>query len=286
LSTSYTESFWSSHDGLRLYARTYPGPGALGGTVLCLHGLTRNSRDFEDLAPHLTHSARVIVPDVRGRGRSARDPNPQNYQPAIYLQDIIALLDAVGAPTVTVIGTSMGGMLAMMMAAGFRDRVAAIVLNDMGPEIDPVGLERIKGYAGRLPPPKNWDDAIAQTKIMFGNAWPNLSAERWSSLARRGYREDGNGVVTVDADPMIGEMLRAAPAATATLWPFWKALRGIPMLAIRGAQSDILSAATFAKMKAENPELVQLEVAQRGHAPLLDEPECISAIDDFLTQLH
>ena len=286
MSTSYTESFWSSHDGLRLYARTYLGPGALGGTVLCLHGLTRNSRDFEDLAPHLTHSARVIVPDVRGRGRSARDPNPQNYQPAIYLQDIIALLDAVGAPTVTVIGTSMGGMLAMMMAAGFRDRVAAIVLNDMGPEIDPVGLERIKGYAGRLPPPKNWDDAIAQTKIMFGNAWPNLSAERWSSLARRGYREDGNGVVTVDADPMIGEMLRAAPAATATLWPFWKGLRGIPMLAIRGAQSDILSAATFAKMKAENPELIQLEVAQRGHAPLLDEPECISAIDDFLTQLH
>ena len=283
MSTSYTESFWSSHDGLRLYARTYAGPRTSGATVLCLHGLTRNSRDFEDLAPHLQQRARVIVPDVRGRGRSARDPNPQNYQPAVYLQDIITLLDAVGAQKVTVIGTSMGGMLAMMMAAGHRDRVAAIVLNDMGPEIDPVGLERIKGYAGRLPPPKNWDDAVAQTKTMFGNAWPNLSAERWSALARRGYREDGNGVVTVDADPMIGEMLRAAPAATATLWPFWKALRGIPMLAIRGAQSDILSAATFAKMKAENPELVQLEVPHRGHAPLLDEPECIAAIDAFLS---
>ena len=286
MSTSYTESLWSSHDALRLYARTYAGPGALAPTVLCLHGLTRNSRDFEDLAPHLQRRARVIVPDVRGRGRSARDLNPHNYQPAIYLQDIITLLDAVGAPRVTVIGTSMGGMLAMMMAAGHRDRVAAIVLNDMGPEVDPVGLERIKGYAGRLPPPKNWDDAVAQTKTMFGNAWPNLSAERWSSLARRGYREDGDGVVAVDADPMIGEMLRAAPAATATLWPFWKALRGIPMLAIRGAQSDILSAATFAKMKAENPELVQLEVAQRGHAPLLDEPECLSAIDAFLAQLR
>lgn len=282
MSTSYTENFWSSHDGLRLYARTYTGANASGTTVLCLHGLTRNSRDFEDLAPHLQPRARVIVPDVRGRGRSARDPNPQNYQPAIYLQDIITLLDAVGAQRVTVIGTSMGGMLAMMMAAGFRDRVAAIVLNDMGPEVDPVGLERIKGYAGRLPPPKSWDDAVAQTKSMFGAAWPNLSAERWASLARRGYREDENGAVTVDADPMIGEMLRAAPAATATLWPFWKALRGIPMLAIRGAQSDILSAATFAKMKAENPELVQLEVAQRGHAPLLDEPECVATIDAFL----
>ena len=282
---TYTESYWTSHDGLRLYSRVYEGPAG-AASVLCLHGLTRNSRDFEDLAPHLQRRARVIVPDVRGRGRSARDPNPQNYQPAIYLQDIIGLLDAVGARRVTVIGTSMGGMLAMMMAAGYRDRVAAIVLNDMGPEVDPVGLERIKGYAGRLPPPRSWDDAIAQTKSMFGAAWPNLSAERWASLARRGYRQDENGAVTVDADPMIGEMLRAAPAATATLWPFWTALRGIPMLAIRGAQSDILSAATFAKMKAENPELVQLEVAQRGHVPLLDEPECVETIDAFLARIH
>ena len=282
---TYTESYWTSHDGLRLYSRVYEGPAG-AASVLCLHGLTRNSRDFEDLAPHLQRRARVIVPDVRGRGRSARDPNPQNYQPAIYLQDIIGLLDAVGARRVTVIGTSMGGMLAMMMAAGYRDRVAAIVLNDMGPEVDPVGLERIKGYAGRLPPPRSWDDAIAQTKSMFGAAWPNLSAERWASLARRGYRQDENGAVTVDADPMIGEMLRAAPAATATLWPFWTALRGIPMLAILGAQSDILSAATFAKMKAENPELVQLEVAQRGHVPLLDEPECVETIDAFLARIH
>jgi pimeloyl-ACP methyl ester carboxylesterase len=156
------------------------------------------------------------------------------------------------------------------------------VLNDMGPEVDPVGLDRIKGYAGKIPAPKNWDEAVAQTQAAFGNAWPNLSAERWSVLARRGYRQDDNGAVAVDADPMIGEMLRAAPAATANLWPFWKALSGIPILAIRGAQSDILSAATFAKMKAENPELEQLEVAQRGHAPLLDEPECVAAIDAFL----
>jgi len=283
LATSYTENFWSSHDGLRLYARTYAGPGTSGATVLCLHGLTRNSRDFEDLAPHLQRRFRVVVPDVRGRGLSARDPNPQNYQPAIYLQDILTLIDTVAAQRVAVIGTSMGGLLAMMMAVGHRDRVSGVVLNDMGPEVDPKGLERIKGYAGRLPAPKNWDDAIAQTRSIFGDAWPNLSHERWSVLTRRGYREDEKGGLTVDADPMIGEMLRAAPAATANLWPFWKALRGIPMLAIRGAQSDILSEATFAKMKAENPELKQLEVAQRGHVPLLDEPECVAAIDAFLT---
>jgi pimeloyl-ACP methyl ester carboxylesterase len=283
LTPSYTEKFWVSHDGLKLYARVYPGPKPVVPSVLCLHGLTRNSRDFEDLAPHLRHRYRVIVPDVRGRGLSARDPNPQNYQPAIYLQDILSLIDSVDAHRVAVIGTSMGGMLAMMLAVGHRDRVSGLVLNDMGPEVDPVGLERIKGYAGRLPNPKNWDDAIAQTKTMFGSAWPNLSPERWSTLARRGYREAETGTLRVDADPMIGEMLRAAPAATANLWPFWKALRGIPMLAIRGAQSDILSAATFAKMKAENPELQQLEVAKRGHVPLLDEPECMAAIDAFLT---
>ena len=280
--SSYRELFWTSHDGLRLYARVYEGPSAAASTVLCLHGLTRNSRDFEDLAPHLQARYRVVVPDVRGRGLSARDPNPQNYQPAIYIQDIVGLLDTVGAEQATVIGTSMGGLLGMMMGVGHRGRIAGLVLNDMGPEVDPVGLDRIKGYAGRLPPPKNWDDAVAQTRSMFGSAWPNLSAERWSALTRRGYREDEKGALSVDADPMIGEMLRAAPAATANLWPFWNVLRGIPMLAIRGAQSDILSAATFAKMKAENPELVQLEVAQRGHVPLLDEPECIAAIDSFL----
>jgi pimeloyl-ACP methyl ester carboxylesterase len=173
----------------------------------------------------------------------------------------------------------------MMMAVGSRDRVTGVVLNDVGPEVDPIGLERIKGYAGRLPRPENWDDALAQTRTMFGEAWPNLSTDRWSALTRRGFREDENGGLSVDADPMIGEMLRAAPAASANLWSFWKVLRGIPMLAIRGAQSDILSAATFAKMKAENPELAQLEVAQRGHVPLLDEPECIAAIDAFLARI-
>ncbi len=125
LTVSYTDNFWSSHDGLKLYARVYPGPTPFAPTVLCLHGLTRNSRDFEDLAPHLQRRFRVIVPDVRGRGLSARDPNPQNYQPAIYLQDILTLIDTVDAQRVAVIGTSMGGLLAMMMAVGSRDRVSA-----------------------------------------------------------------------------------------------------------------------------------------------------------------
>ena len=147
--------FLGKHRRTEALHPSLPGTRALARTVLCLHGLTRNSRDFEDLAPHLQQQYRVIVPDVRGRGLSARDPNPQNYQPAIYLQDILALMDTVDAQRVAIIGTSMGGMLAMMMAVGSRDRVSGVVLNDMGPEVDPTGLERIKGYAGRLPAPKN-----------------------------------------------------------------------------------------------------------------------------------
>jgi pimeloyl-ACP methyl ester carboxylesterase len=285
LSKSYTEFNWQSHDGLRLYARVYEGPVAGALPVLCLHGLTRNSRDFEALAPHLQRLYRVIVPDLRGRGLSARDPLLQNYQPAIYIQDILALLTAVDAPRVAVIGTSLGGMLAMMLSFSHSGRIAGIILNDVGPEIDPVGIERIKQYAGKLPPARTWSEAVAQTRSVYGDAWPGLSQERWEALARRGYRENTAGMVEPDADPNIGEALRAAPAASLDLWPLWIALRNVTTLAIRGARSDILSSATFARMKKENPALQQLEVANRGHVPLLDEPECIAALDAFLAEI-
>jgi len=285
LSEPYAEIHWQSHDGLRLYARVYDGPRNDAPTVLCLHGLTRNGRDFEDLAPHLRRRYRVIVPDLRGRGFSARDPQFRNYQPAGYVQDVLALMAENAATRVAVIGTSLGGMLAMMLGFGHAARIAGIVLNDVGPEIDPVGIERIKSYAGRLPPAQSWSEAEAQTKAVYGEAWPGLGATRWAALARRGYRENAAGIVELDADPTIGEALRSAPAAALDLWPLWKALRDVPTLAIRGEHSDILSAATFARMKSENPDLAQLQVANRGHVPLLDEPECVVAIDDFLSRV-
>jgi pimeloyl-ACP methyl ester carboxylesterase len=201
------------------------------------------------------------------------------------VQDTLALLDAVAASRVAVIGTSLGGMLAMMLGFSHAARIAGIILNDVGPEIDPVGIERIKQYAGRLPPARTWSVAEAQTRAVYGDAWPGLGPDRWAALTRRGYRENAAGRVELDADPNIGEALRAAPAATLDLWPLWKALREIPTLAIRGERSDILSAATFARMKSENPGLQQLEVANRGHVPLLDEPECIVAVDAFLSRI-
>jgi len=285
LSKSYADIHWRSHDGLRLYARVYEGPRSDAPTVLCLHGLTRNSRDFEDLAPHLARRYRVLAPDLRGRGFSARDPQFQNYQPTVYVQDILALLGATAAARVAVVGTSLGGMLAMMLGFSHGARIAGIVLNDVGPEIDPAGIERIKSYAGRLPPAQSWNVAEAQTRAVYGAAWPGLAQERWAVLARRGYRENAAGMVELDADPNIGEALRAAPAATLDLWPLWRALRDVPMLAIRGESSDILSATTFARMRSENPGLQQLEVANRGHVPLLDEPECVVALDAFLSRI-
>jgi len=260
----------------------YPGPGAAAPVVLCLHGLTRNSRDFEDLAGHLAARYRVIVPDVRGRGFSARDPNFNNYHIPVYLGDVLRLLAGLGAARVTIIGTSMGGLMAMLLAASQPALVAGIVLNDVGPEVDPRGLERIRGYAGKLAPVRDWAGAVAQVRAVYGPAWRGLEEARWDKIAHASYRADAQGVPQLDADPLISEPLKDTSKAAPDLWPLWGALAQVPILAIRGAQSDIVSEATVARMQREKPDLRVLEVANRGHAPLLDEPECVEAIDEFL----
>ncbi|HYL01146.1 MAG TPA: alpha/beta hydrolase [Steroidobacteraceae bacterium] len=276
------EYWYESHEGLRLFARVYPAPGAAAPTVVCLHGLMRTGRDFEDLAAHLAAHSRVIVPDVRGRGRSARDPNFNNYQIPVYLADLQRLLTGLAAARVTLIGTSMGGLMAMVLAAIEPLAVAGIVLNDVGPEVDRSGLERIRGYAGKGPPVRDWAGALAQVRAVYGPALPGLDEARLMKLARAGYREDEQGVPQPDADPLIAEPLKDTSKAAPDLWPLWAAIAKVPMLAIRGAQSDILSAATLARMQREKPDLSTLTVANRGHAPLLDEPECVAAIDEFL----
>jgi len=276
------EYWFESHDGLRLFSRVYAGPAAAAPVVLCLHGLMRNGRDFARLAAQLCMRYRVIVPDVRGRGFSARDTNFRNYQIPVYLQDLTTLLTHLGAPRVAIVGTSMGGLMAMVLAATAPQWVTAIVLNDVGPEVDPVGLERIRRYAGKAAPVRNWAEAIAQLRATYGVAWPDLSDERWAELVGLSYRENAQGVPEVDADPAIGELLRTTSAATPDLWPLWGALARVPMLAIRGALSDVLSAATLERMRRGRPDLKTLTVANRGHPPLLDEPECIAAIEEFL----
>ena len=276
---------WLSKDGLSLYSRVYDAAGPAAAAVLCLPGLTRNSKDFEDLAPHLSPRYRVICPDLRGRGLSAPDPVWQNYHPGMYLADLAGLLAGLGVQRLAVIGTSLGGLLAMLLPAFLPGLIAGLVLNDIGPEIDPVGAARIKAYAGRLPPVRNWDEAVAQLRVAFGAAWPGFSDDTWARLARRSYREDATRTPILECDSKVGDALRAVPAATGDLWPLWAQLGTLPVLAIRGALSDILSASTFARMQREKLDLISLTVTARGHVPLLDEPECLAAIDAFLAQV-
>jgi pimeloyl-ACP methyl ester carboxylesterase len=283
----FREQRWISADGLELYCRVYDTSAPGGVTVLCLPGLTRNCRDFEALAPHLATRHRVLCPDLRGRGLSARDPQWKNYHPTIYLADLQLLMQALDLERVAIIGTSLGGLLAMMLAAAAPQRVAGIVLNDIGPQIDPQGIERIRSYTGMLPPVSTWEDAVKQLRAVYGNAWPGLADEMWATLVRRSYRADASGVPVLDCDPRVGDALRAAPPAPAeAFWPVFARLESIPMLVIRGALSDILGAATLERMQREKPDLERVIVGNRGHVPLLDEPEVLSAIDRFLGRLR
>jgi pimeloyl-ACP methyl ester carboxylesterase len=281
----WREQRWNSADGLTLYSRVYEAAGPAAPALLCLPGLTRNSRDFELLAPHLASRYRVICPDLRGRGFSQRDPHWRNYHPGVYLQDLQRLLEVLELPRVAIIGTSLGGLLAMLLAASAPRAVAGIVLNDIGPEADPRGIERIRGYTGKLPPVRTWAEALAQFREVNGAAWPGLSAEQWSVVTRRSYREDASGTPVFDSDPMIGEAIRAAAAVPQGLWPVFAQITAVPLLAIRGAQSDLLSSEIVERMQRAKPDLESLTVEQRGHAPLLDEPGVVPAIERFLARL-
>jgi len=279
-----SEYFYPSTDGLKLYCRIYPAgqPGAV--PVLCLPGLTRNSRDFAALARHLQPQHEVLTADLRGRGRSAWDVDPSHYQLPHYVQDIWALLDSRSVGRVVVVGTSLGGLMGMVMAAMSPDRIAGLVLNDAGPEIDPAGLRRISGYAGKLPPVSSWEAAAAQAKSVYGLALPGLTDKDWLDYARCGYRENADGVPVPDVDPRISEALKNTSAAAPDLWPLFSQFKSVPLLVIRGALSDILSAGTVARMAREKPDLMQVEVPNRGHTPLLNEPACLEAIDSFLAR--
>ena len=282
--SEYDPRYFESDDGLVLFYRDY-APDRPGTPVLCLPGLTRNSRDFEDLAPHLCVTRRVLAPDLRGRGLSAHDPDWRHYHPATYVSDVFTLLDHAGIGRVIVVGTSLGGIVAMRMAVRAPARLAGIVLNDIGPEIAPAGLARISAYTGRLPPVRSWEEAVAQTREIYGDWWPGLADERWRRMARRAYREGEDGVPRLDIDPAIGAALREAGPQSGDPWAVFDALRDLPTLVLRGACSDVLSEETLAEMRKRKPDLIAVTVADRGHVPLLDEPEALDAIDQFVQEL-
>lgn len=284
--SDYLEHFVTLRDGLRMYCREYGATHRSAAAVLCLPGLTRNCRDFEPLARALSDRWRVLTPDLRGRGRSDYDPQWQNYQPLTYVADVGELLQQRGESRVVVIGTSLGGLIAMLMAAMNPAALAGVVLNDVGPEIDSAGIARIAGYVGKLPAVRTWQDAAAQARLVNGASLPDFTDDDWNRFARAAYRDDGDGNPLLDMDPKIGDAMREAPAGAAPdLWSLYGLLAKVPTLAIRGETSDILSAATFATMRERKPDLRTLQVPSRGHAPTLDEPVCRAAIRAFLGSL-
>ena len=275
--------FYDSADGLRLYCRVYAARRGGGLPILCLPGLSRNNRDFTDLARHLSERHEVLAADLRGRGRSAWDPDPTHYQLSTYVQDAWSLLDSRGTGRVLIVGTSLGALLGMMMALQ-ADRIAGVVLNDAGPELDLAGLKRIAGYVGKLPPVSTWAQAAEQAKRVHFAALPDLTDAQWLEYARRTYRENAAGVPVPDMDPQIAVGLRNPPTAPLQMWPLYAQIKAVPMLVIRGALSDLLSAATVDRMVSEKPDLHHLTVANRGHTPMLTEPECLEAIDAFIAR--
>ena len=276
--------FYLSDDGLRLYARDQPGPGADAPAVLCLPGLTRNGKDFGAIAERLRRRHRVICPDQRGRGRSQRDPDAAHYAPMRYVQDMFTLLDTLGLPRVTVIGTSLGGLMGMLMQALQPQRIEALVLNDVGPVIDPAGIARLATYVGKSAPVANWDEAIAQTAAINGIAFPGHGRADWAAMARNVYIQEGTQPV-LDYDPAIAQGVAAGTAAP-DLWPLFDGLAPRPMLVIRGELSDILSPQTLAEMQRRRPTLQTVTVPGVGHAPMLDEVEAVAAIESFLASMR
>ncbi|MEL7199226.1 MAG: alpha/beta hydrolase [Pseudomonadota bacterium] len=284
----FEDKSWSSEDGLNLHYRDYPARSsdAHALPVICLHGLTRNARDFEGLAVHLSETRRVIVPDMRGRGKSDYAPSSETYKPKQYVADVELLLAETGISRFISVGTSMGGIMTMLLAANDPERIAGVVLNDIGPEIETAGLDRIGGYVGQGKSFPTWVHAARSLQETHGDAFPDYELDQWLELAKRFMVVSQNGRISFDYDMAIAEPFSdAGNAAPPNLWLAFEALRDVPMLLVRGALSDLISDETIRQMKARNPAMTTITVPRVGHAPTLDETEVRSAIDALLASL-
>jgi pimeloyl-ACP methyl ester carboxylesterase len=269
---------------LDLYARVYESEGP---ALLLMHGLTRNSADFEPLAMHLADRYRLIVPDQRGRGLSDYDSDPARYRPDVYSADMFTLLDGLRLERVGLIGTSMGGLMAMIMAALQPARVSAMVLNDIGPKIEAEGMMRIQGYVGPSGDAADWNEAATRCAAINASAFPDYQEADWQAFARRTCTQGADGRIRFAYDPAIAASTAGTdpPTVPPDLWSLWDALSGVPTLVLRGASSDLLSADTVAEMRQRYAgPFAAVEVPGRGHAPILDEPAAIVAIDTFLQE--
>lgn len=282
---SWHDIYFTSRDGLRLYGRRYPSSAPRRRAALCLPGLTRNVRDFHDLAVRLSTSPTsprdVYAVDYRGRGRSAYDPDWENYSLQIELLDVFDFMTVTGLSDAAVIGTSRGGILAMLMATYRPGSIGAVVLNDIGPIIERDGLLRIIAYVGRVPLPTTWEEAAALVRELNARQFPAVREQHWPEIARQWFNDD-NGRPSPGYDANIAKAVTALDGPIPELWAQFGTLSRLPVLAIRGELSDILSEATVIDMRQAHPTLESLTVRGQGHAPLLKDEPTLMAIETFL----
>lgn len=283
---SFEDIYFTSRDGLRLHGRCYPAAGRTQGRpALCLPGLTRNSRDFHDLAIALSRNRAlprtVYSFDYRGRGLSQFDPHWQNYTVPVEMLDVLDFMTVVGIADAAVIGTSRGGLIAILMAAAQPTAVGAVVLNDIGPVIEHDGLLRISGYVGRIPLPISWPDAARMMRDLNRRQFPNVPESQWEELARQWYN-DRNGRPAPGYDQKLGNALSVLDGPLPALWPQFEALKRVPVLVLRGENSDLLAEATVEEMARRHPRLATVTVTGQGHAPLLKDEQTIEAVRQFL----
>ena len=280
---SFEEHTITASDGIQLYYRDYNSSGK-GLPVVCLSGITRNSNDYDSLANHLAgQGRRVIAIDYRGRGKSDWDPNWRNYRPLKLLRDVNFMLHQLHIKHCIVIGTSLGGLLTMGLAALHPGLVSAAVINDIGPDLHADGIPRIVKYIGHRHTVDDWDQAVSTLKIGFPNIGLS-SDEDWRMLAEGTYRLGDNGQLHSDWDPAIANTMAGGAKSPLPLWLVYRALHWTPALLIRGGKSDVLSEATYDRMAEVKPDLMRLTIPDAGHTPTLNEPKARAAIDALLAE--
>lgn len=281
--TAYKECRYLAEDGLSLYYRDYGDPLSPGIPLLCLPGLTRNSRDFHRLAQRYAGQRRVICPDYRGRGLSDYASDPSTYHPMVQTNDIRHLAVAAGLHRFIVIGTSFGGFLSMGLALANPSAIAAVVLNDVGPEVAEGGLSRIMEYVGRDRPQPDWEAAVAEMKRLFPRHSVR-SEEEWLASARATWREGEDGMLHFDWDVRLADAVANARHEFDP-WSLFRSIRGFPLLVFRGEISDVLSPEILARMERDHPDVQSVIVPGAGHPPTLSEREAVEALDEFLDRI-
>ena len=282
---AYENRYWESDDEVRLHYRDYPGRQDRP-PILCFPGLTRNARDFEDVADRLAGEWRIIAVNFRGRGGSAAAKDPMTYVPTTYVRDVEALLTELEVDRYVAFGTSLGGIVTMLLAATTPRTLAGVLLNDVGPEIESAGLARIRSYVGKSNVWPTWMHAARAVQEGNADVYPNYGVQDWLAMAKRLYRLNSAGRIVLDYDMKIAEPFRVpGNEAAPDMWPVFDALKQVPTLIVRGARSDVLGEATAKKMVERLDDAELVTVPDAGHTPMLTEPAAVAAIDRLLDRV-